>query len=219
MKPFLASSLVLGLAVAVLLLVLPMFLEGYQPAKAQWVDAAPAELEGWVDIGPVLPFMRTPEEVVLAGELLLPGSLVGINDVELRFLRNTVFARHGFDFGDKLLTEYFLDRPWGYKPDPEYTEDRLTLADQQNLGILLQAEGDWEAAHRQGQVVIMQQVEEASKTAGSLEILDAFLTDKGALATGTAPEGFELQSLDYYKTEGIKDPLTLANASPELSEE
>jgi hypothetical protein len=186
------------------------------PAEAQWVGPVPEsadEGEDRVEEVPVMLLMDEPEPVVspeatiLAGELLLEPDLAGIDDEELRYLRNTVFARHGYDFGNKLLAEHFGAKSW-YAMDPEYTPERLTLVDQENIQILLKAEGDWEAAHTQGQVVMVQQSHEASKSAGSLEILDAYLTDKAAVADGTAPEGFELPALDYYKEVGVKHPLT-----------
>lgn len=190
------------------------------PVEAQWVGPVPEsadEGEEWAEEGPVMLLMDAPEEeslettdpetTLLAGGLLLETDLAGIDDEQLRYLRNTIFARHGYDFGNKLLAEYFAAKPW-YAVDLEYTPERLTLVDQQNIQLLLKVEGDWEAAHTQGQVVMIRQSHEASKSAGSLEILDAYLTDKAAVANGTAPEGFELPALDYYKETGVKHPLT-----------
>ena len=170
------------------------------PADAQWVGPVPESAD-------VAEPERGPEATVLGGDPLLPGDLEGIDDEQLRYLRNTIFARHGCDFGNKTLAEYFGAKPW-YAIDLEYTKERLTLVDQQNIQVLLKAEGDWEAARTQGQVVVIQQSDEASETAGGLEVLDAYLTDKEAVANGTAPEGFELPALDFYKETGVKKPLT-----------
>ena len=60
-----------------------------------------------------------------------------------------------------------------------------------------------------------QQVEAMVESASALEVLDAYLTDKAAVEKGTAPEGFELPPLDYYKGAEITIPLT---APPPTSE-
>ncbi len=186
-------------------------MDGCLPAAAQWVDNAPADVPQWVEVGPLLPPTPPlePEVVIVSGTPLLPGMLDGLDDEQLRYLRTTVFARHGMGFGDAHLTEYFEGRTaWTYKVREEYAESDLTLTDQQNLEVIMKAEGDWDAAGQQARVVVMQQTEDISKAAGSIEILDAYLTDKEAVANGTAPEGFEMPALDYYKEVGVKHPLT-----------
>ncbi len=193
-------------------------LNGCTPAEAQWVEEATPE---WVDADPMADLLLVEDVPLLADldaapvradELIKAGlevsaeDLVGLNDEELRLLRDTVFARHGFDFGDASLAEYFLAK--GFEVRPEYKEADLTLVDQQNLEIIMLAEGDFAAATQQAQVVVVQQVEEISKTADSLEVLDAFLTDKEAVKAGTAPEGFEQPPLEYYKEHAVRTPLT-----------
>jgi hypothetical protein len=187
------------------LMAIATFVAGCLPAAAQWVEDAPFDPEEWLGVGLLLPM---PEDAIVAGSPLLPGMLDGLDAEQLRYLRNTVFARHGFDFGDQDLAEYFASRSWDYKADPEYSEARLTLVDQQNLEVLMKAEGDWEAAGRQAGVVVMQQTAEISKAVGYLEILDSYITDKVAVANGTAPEGFDLPSLDFYKETLVTSPLT-----------
>lgn len=56
--------------------------------------------------------------------------------------------------------------------------------------------------------MIQAKVHEMVDAADSLLILDAYLTDKEAVENGTAPEGFEMPPLDYYKQAEITVPLT-----------
>ncbi len=56
--------------------------------------------------------------------------------------------------------------------------------------------------------MIQAEVHEMVDAADSLLILDAYLTDKEAVENGTAPEGFEMPPLDYYKKMGVLRPLT-----------
>jgi len=186
-------------------------LNGCIPAEAQWVDADPmADLPLVEDVPLLADLDAAPvraDELIKAGLEVSAEDLAGLNDEELRYLRNTVFARHGFDFGDADLAAYFAER--GFEVRPEYRESDLTLMDQQNLETVMRAEGDMQAVMEQMQVVVVEQVEQISRTANSLEILDAFLTDKEAVKNGTAPEGFELPALDYYREVGITRPLTV----------
>ncbi len=54
-----------------------------------------------------------------------------------------------------------------------------------------------------------QQVQALHDAADALLVLDAYLTDKEAVAAGTCPEGFVLLSLDEYKAKKIRLPLAL----------
>jgi hypothetical protein len=58
---------------------------------------------------------------------------------QLRFLRNTLYARHGRDFDSFSLKVYFSRTDW-YHPDPAYTDKVLTEVDKANLVLIDEAE-------------------------------------------------------------------------------
>ncbi|WP_143177559.1 YARHG domain-containing protein [Cystobacter ferrugineus] len=58
---------------------------------------------------------------------------------DLRLLRNTLYARRGRPFKSPLLQEHFARMPW-YKPDPAYTDARLTKNDQRNAKLIQSVE-------------------------------------------------------------------------------
>jgi hypothetical protein len=60
---------------------------------------------------------------------------------QLRLLRNGSYARHGYPFRSADLQTYFSTRP-DYRPDPGYTDDRLTANDRANIGLAKQRERD-----------------------------------------------------------------------------
>ena len=70
---------------------------------------------------------------------LNPQHLTLLSAKQLRFLRNTVYARHGRTFDSKDLKEYFSIRSW-YRADPAYSDARLTPVDKRNLELIQQAE-------------------------------------------------------------------------------
>lgn len=58
---------------------------------------------------------------------------------DLRILRNTIYARRGRSFKSPVLREYFEQKDW-YKPDPRYTDARLTPVDQRNVTLIKSVE-------------------------------------------------------------------------------
>jgi hypothetical protein len=60
---------------------------------------------------------------------------------DLRFLRNTIFARRGRSFKSELLQKHFQNMPW-YKPDPAYTDARLTATDKRNIELIRSVEDE-----------------------------------------------------------------------------
>jgi len=195
MKRFLSASVffLLGLIVSLGLL---FCVPGCSDALAQWDNGDTISGES-----------ETPASRVRAGALLLPDELSAMSPEGLRVLRNTVYARHGRSFDDEDLQKHFVAQGW-YEADPSYTEDRLTVEDHKNVELLLMLEGRPAAAAEEGERAMVQQVEELSQSVGALEVLDAYLTDKECVESGTAPEGFELKPLEHYKQKGIKIPLT-----------
>ncbi|MEW6210648.1 MAG: protein kinase [Acidobacteriota bacterium] len=83
--------------------------------------------------------MSRAESKILAGQRLAPSDLEGLSQMELRRLRNTVYARHGRIFERPEMRRYFNARPW-YSPRPDYTDAVLTAADQANVQLILQTE-------------------------------------------------------------------------------
>ena len=55
-----------------------------------------------------------------------------LSGAELRLLRNTIYARHGFVFKSADLRAYFTKKKW-YIPNPKWTDALLTAADNLNL--------------------------------------------------------------------------------------
>lgn len=54
---------------------------------------------------------------------------------ELTLMRNEIFARHGREFKDALLREYFASRPW-YYPNPRFSEASLTPIEKRNVTLI-----------------------------------------------------------------------------------
>jgi serine/threonine protein kinase len=106
--------------------------------------------------------MQLAEIKVLGGTLLAPADLSGVTAAQLRFLRNTVMARHGRTFSDNDLRQYFQTRPW-YKPDSGYDEDQLTTNDRANADLLKAFEDNNGAPPRADAERVKKEVEGALK--------------------------------------------------------
>ena len=59
---------------------------------------------------------------------------------ELTLMRNEIFARHGREFKDPLLREYFASRPW-YYPNPGFDPNSLTPLEKQNAATIQAYQG------------------------------------------------------------------------------
>jgi WD40 repeat protein len=76
---------------------------------------------------------RSPlDEPALLDEELSARQLAGLSREDLFVVRNLVHARRGRPFKSGVLRDLFQRTGW-YKPDPAYTEARLTDADRSNL--------------------------------------------------------------------------------------
>jgi Ca-activated chloride channel family protein len=75
----------------------------------------------------------------LAGGALSSEELMGLDLVKLRLLRNLSYARHGYTFRAADLLATFAKKPW-YRPDPGYTESRLTREDRANIQSIKERE-------------------------------------------------------------------------------
>jgi hypothetical protein len=73
------------------------------------------------------------------GETWVPSErmLEKLSVIELRILRNTLYAIHGYVFNDKFLNDYFNRQYW-YFPNPNLTQNDINLgvAEQKILGYI-----------------------------------------------------------------------------------
>jgi len=83
---------------------------------------------------------RTPlEDPSLLDKQLTVDQLSDFSRRDLRLVRNLVYARRGRPFKSDLLQSYFSTLEW-YKPDPHYTDARLTPLDKRNIKVILSVE-------------------------------------------------------------------------------
>jgi hypothetical protein len=61
---------------------------------------------------------------------------------DLRFLRNTIYARKGRAFKSPLLQEHFRLLKW-YKVNPSYSDDLLSMTDQRNIALIKSVENEF----------------------------------------------------------------------------
>lgn len=85
------------------------------------------------------------EGKVLRGENLTADDLGGLSAYELRVLRNVHFARYGRAYDRPGLGDYFVTCAW-YKPDANYNDNLLTVADKANISLILAQENQVKAA-------------------------------------------------------------------------
>ncbi len=83
---------------------------------------------------------RTPlEDPTLLDKQITLNNLKDFSRRDLRLLRNLIYARRGRPFHSDLLKAYFEAVEW-YKPDPAYTDARLTALDKRNINVILSLE-------------------------------------------------------------------------------
>lgn len=94
----------------------------------------------WVGAASTPSDTRNPlEDPSLLDKLLSIEQLADMSRRDLRILRNTIYARHGYVFKSVLLTDYFQGTDW-YKPDSEFTPKRLTSVDTRNVKLIKSVE-------------------------------------------------------------------------------
>jgi serine/threonine protein kinase len=89
--------------------------------------------------------IESAEAILVGGEDISESDLSGLALGELRILRNAIFARHGRTFESPGLQRYYNSRSW-YKPDADYSDDRLSETDRVNLQRISEAERQSRAA-------------------------------------------------------------------------
>lgn len=75
----------------------------------------------------------------LSTQRLNDSELSGYSKSELRILRNSIFARHGYIFKSEDLKEYFSKFEW-YKPQFSNVSHKLNSVEKENIRILKKAE-------------------------------------------------------------------------------
>lgn len=70
---------------------------------------------------------------------LVPADLEGFSKPALRIWRNAVYAMHGRKFASEDLQALFNEYVW-YKPDEEYSDDKLTEIDRANIRLIKEFE-------------------------------------------------------------------------------
>jgi hypothetical protein len=78
-------------------------------------------------------------DLELLNEPLSVSDLSDYSRRDLRILRNTVFARRGRPFKTESMRHYFVRMSW-YRPDPKYTDKRLTQVDLENIKLIRSVE-------------------------------------------------------------------------------
>lgn len=83
---------------------------------------------------------RSPlDDPHLLDEPVTVAHLKDLSRRDLRLLRNTVYARRGRVFQSPLLQQHFGRMGW-YRPDPAYTDARLTAQDKRNVKVIRSVE-------------------------------------------------------------------------------
>lgn len=72
--------------------------------------------------------------------LLRPEELKGLTPFQLKIMKNEIFARHGFIFTDSDMAAYFSGQTW-YVPSPDFTAQKLTQAERENIALIERQEG------------------------------------------------------------------------------
>jgi hypothetical protein len=79
-------------------------------------------------------------------QLLPPDKLKRLTPIELRILRNTVYAKHGYDFGQTDLEAHFGQFEW-YQPKEKNIDNELTPIDNMNVRLVQHFESNYNTYH------------------------------------------------------------------------
>ena len=94
----------------------------------------------WLGGDGVAQSRRTPlEDPTLLDQQLAVGQIALMSRRDLRLLRNTIYARHGYQFRSELLSSYFSSTDW-YKAHADFSTKDLTAVDQRNLKLVRSVE-------------------------------------------------------------------------------
>jgi hypothetical protein len=87
----------------------------------------------------ITPAVAKLEKVNLKRHVLKRQELAGLKETELKQLRGIIFGRHGRVFGEKVIQDFLVSRPW-YKPDKKYTVEILNSVERRNMDSIKLAE-------------------------------------------------------------------------------
>lgn len=93
-----------------------------------------------VNLGPPEEF--APQEDMLSYKLLKETELMGKSKAELRVLRNSLFAKHGYVFRSKDLAEHFETQSWYQKSEKSQAEilEEMNALEKINIQIIQRLE-------------------------------------------------------------------------------
>ncbi len=113
--------------------------------------------------------------------------LAGKSAVELKLLRNEVYARHGRVFRDRALRDIFSSTDW-YHPDDTYSDSQLSVADRNCIALIKKLEA---AAEKR------QQKELAKSHLDGIVNIDQFGSLAPSHLAALAKNGFVVSPADH----------------------
>ena len=124
----------------------------------------------------------------------------GLSAEELRVARNEIYARHGYQFEDQALNEYFTSKAWYYpaSPDSRFYECLLNIYEKYNVQMILAAEEGREYTGELSQGYGYEEISESTAKEFSGDIDLAFFeelcgtwgTQSGEVIVSITPERF-----------------------------
>jgi hypothetical protein len=79
-----------------------------------------------------------PDIKIEPGKVLKSSDLEGKSETEMVLMRNSIYAQHGFRFGQKAVANYFLSRNW-YKPTTDdYDFGAINKVEKDNAHLLME---------------------------------------------------------------------------------
>lgn len=72
---------------------------------------------------------------IASTRILIEQDVNKLSKIELRLMRNEIFARYGYIFKSKDLQEYFLSQPW-YHPQKEDVSSMLSDIEKENIAFI-----------------------------------------------------------------------------------
>jgi hypothetical protein len=133
-------------AAALATFALALAIAGSAPAAASGEPSAGPAATAAAGSAAVDPMARW-EALDLARQRLVPQQLAGSDETELMLLRGLVFGRHGRVFKEREIQGWLASRSW-YRPDPAFSNARLSAIERKNLDLVREAE-----ARRHGNIV------------------------------------------------------------------
>jgi hypothetical protein len=83
--------------------------------------------------------IKTWEKFDFRLQKIKPEQIKDFSELELKYLRGLVFARHGRVFGETVIQNYLKTLKW-YKPDPKYRVEVLNATERANMDAIKEAE-------------------------------------------------------------------------------